>query len=110
MTKFTLYSIDSETLKVDITAYFNANKFIISGYDCGKTVKGILGSYDYEYSITVPPDEVLKLYTVLEVQEGDQIALLKKIASLFNANNCFSKFNDFLKDNNIKSEHFFWRD
>jgi len=108
--KFTLYSVDSETLKVDICAFFNGNKLIISGYDIGKTVKDITGSFDYEYSTTVPADEVIKLYILLGIINGDQIALLKKIASQFNANNCFSKFNDFLKDNNIKSEHFSWRD
>lgn len=81
---------------------------VIDGYDIGKLVEEVWGDSDYEYSTTIHPEEVKKLYPLFGVEEGDKVRLLATIQERFHKNTCFREFSEFLIKNNIKSERFFW--
>jgi len=108
MNKITLYQFESPSINIYIEAYFDDGKLVIEGQDIGKTVEEAWADSDYEYSVTVPSDEVLKLYSLFQVEEGDEAALLKAIAEKYNTNTCYSEFRDFLEKNGIKHEGFTW--
>jgi hypothetical protein len=103
-----LFQMETPTIKVDIQAYFENEKLIIEGYDIGKSVKDWFGDSDYEYRMTIHEEEVKKLYSLMEVQEGDKEVLLKTIADHYNTNSCYSEFMEFLTKNGIKFESFSW--
>lgn len=108
MCRITLYRKNTPNISIDIQAYFDNEKLVIEGYDIGKIVGEAWGDSDYEYKTTIPGDEVKKPYSLMNVPDGDNDALLKTIAKTFNTNTCYSQFNDFLEKNGIKSEGFSW--
>jgi len=103
-----LFHFESDFIKVTIEAYFNGESLVVEGYDIGKRVEEAWGDSDYEYSVTVHPPEVEKLYPLMGVENGDKEKLLLAIAQKFNTNTCFSEFRDFLDKNGVKSEGFSW--
>jgi hypothetical protein len=108
MYKVLLFSLDSDIISVTITAYFDDGKLVIEGYDIGKFVEEAWGDSDYEYSTTINPKEVKKLYPLFEVEEGDKRRLLDAIKGRYHTNTCYSEFSEFLRKNNIKSDGFSW--
>lgn len=108
MCRVLLYEFQTRDIRVTIEAYFNKGKLVVEGYDIGKTVEESWGDSDYEYSTTIHPEEVKKLYTLFKVREGDKYQLLFALQRRFNTNSCYSEFCDFLLKNNIKSEGFSW--
>lgn len=108
MDKITLFQFDSSDININIQAYFEKEKLVIEGYDIGKRVNDAWGDSDYEYKTTIPGDEVIKLYPLFEVNNGEKFALLKAIAGKYNTNVCYSEFLDFLEKNRIRSEGSSW--
>jgi hypothetical protein len=108
MNRIILYQFEASWIKVKIEAYFDQENLIIEGYDIGDRVEEWYGDSDYEYTLVVSGDEVVKLYPLLEVNEGDKEGLLKAIAEKYNTNTCYSEFRYFLENNQIKSEGFSW--
>jgi hypothetical protein len=102
-----LFQFKSSEIKISVDAYFENGNLVIDGYDIGKTVDEFWGDSDYEYTTTVFPDEVKKLYSLLNVPE-DQNALLEEVAKRFNTNTCFSDFRNFCEKNGVKYEGFSW--
>ena len=66
------------------------------------------GDSDYEYTMTIPPGSVGKLYRVLHVEVGDRRRLLKALNMRSHGNSCFSALGDFLDQNDIDHETFRW--
>jgi hypothetical protein len=108
MSKVLLYQYDSPEIKIIIEAYFNEDDLVVEGYDIGKRVEECWGDSDYEYSVTVHQSEVLKIYPLLGVADGDREGLLKAIAARFNTNFAYSEFRNFLEKNGIAGEGFSW--
>jgi hypothetical protein len=109
MDKVVLYSHKNEDIKVIVEAYFDdLGNLVVEGYDIGKTVEEFLGDSDYEYSSTIAPHEVDKLYLVLGIPQGAKKELLTCLQSRFNTNTCYSELRDFLDQNKIKHEGFSW--
>jgi hypothetical protein len=108
MNKITLFQLKSPSINIYIEAYFDDGKLVIEGQDIGKTVKEAWGDSDYEYSVTIPRHEVIKLYSLFQVKEGDKEGLLKAIAEKYNTNTCYSEFRDLLEKNGIESDGFTW--
>lgn len=98
----TLYHLDRDDIRIDIKAYFEAEKLIIDGYDIGKTVEEAWGDSDYEYGMTIPGEGVDALYGLLNVEAGNRRGLLKALAERFHGNECFSQIGDFLDQNGIE--------
>lgn len=97
-----------ENIDVTIYVYFEDEKLVIEGYDIGKIVEEAWGDSDYEYSTTINPEEVKKLYPLFGVEEGHKRRLLDAIKGRFHTNTCYSEFCEFLENNNIKSDGFSW--
>lgn len=108
MEKITLYQLKTPDLTVIIEAYFENEKLVIEGYDIGKKVSDWFGDSDYEYSVTIRPEEVRKIYTLIQVKEGNKEELLRAIADKYNTSFCYSEFRNFRDENGIKYESFSW--
>lgn len=108
MNRITLYQFKSPSINIYIDAYFDDGKLIIEGQDLGKKVEEAWGDSDYEYSVTVPSNEVIKLYGLFQAKEGDEAGLLNAIADKYNTLTCYSEFRDFLEKNGINHEGFTW--
>lgn len=104
-----LFSLTTDTIKVTVEAYFSATgSLVIEGYDIGKKVTEYWGDSDYEYSSTIAPEEVRKLYALFHLNDGDQRNLLLAIQARFNTNTCYSELQNFLDENKVKYEGFSW--
>ena len=109
MKKVSLFQEENDDIKISIQIYFNEeNKLILDGYDCGKLVKKLRGDYDYEYLCTVEEKDVPKLYELFQVPLNKKEPLLLEIQKQFNDNYAFSKFVDFLKENEVAFSRFSW--
>jgi hypothetical protein len=108
MDKIMLFHMENPQVKVTIEAYFDGESLVIDGYDIGDFVEKYWGDSDYEYSTTVFAAEVIKLYALFNVGEGDKEGLLKAIAATYNDNSCYSNFRSFLAENGIRYESFSW--
>jgi hypothetical protein len=108
MNRIALFRRETPDIRIYIDAYFQGEKLIIEGQDLGKRVEEYWGDSDYEYSVTVPGEEVIKLYSLMLVKEGDEEGLLKAIAANYHTNTCFSEFRNFLDKNGIMYEGFSW--
>jgi hypothetical protein len=109
MEKVILFKEERLDIKINIEIYFNdQGQLILDGYDIGKTVENCWGDSDYEYSYTIEPDEVAKLYTLLEVPNLDKQLLLLEIKKRFGGNDAYSKFGDYMNQNNIDFNAFTW--
>jgi len=103
-----LYEFKSDDLKVSIEARFDGDTLTVEGYDIGKRVAEFWGDSDYEYQVTVPADEMEKLYNALKISSGKKQELLNELANRFSGNSAYSSFRQFLTDNEIRSEGFTW--
>jgi hypothetical protein len=108
MEKIMLFSMENRGIKVTVETYFEGDNLIIDGYDIGDFVEKYWGDSDYEYSTTVKAEEVMKLYMLFKVKEGDRDGLLKAIAAECHDNSCYSNFRAFLDRNDIRYESFSW--
>lgn len=108
MLSVTLFHLEREDIKIDISAYFQGDALVIDGYDIGKSVEQYWGDSDYEYTTTIRPPGVVELYRHFGVIEGRQEELLKAIASQYNTNTCYSEFGNLLDKLKIKYEGFSW--
>ena len=109
MCKVSLYCFQNPDICIDIDTYFlEDGSLTVQGYDIGKTVNDAWGDSDYEYSVTIYPDEVYKLYALFKIENNDRLGLLNAIKERFHDNHCFSKFGDFLVQNNLKASGFSW--
>lgn len=109
MDRVLLFSMQTEQIKVTIEAYFDeAENLVIDGYDIGKTVEEYWGDSDYEYSATIPPAEVKKLYAVFRLPVGSKSELLTYLQSHYNKNDCYSRIREFLTQHDIQHEGFSW--
>jgi hypothetical protein len=109
MNKITLFQLETENIKVTVEVYFDGNgNLVVEGYDIGKMVKEYWGDSDYEYSVTVPVEELKKLYAVFQLSMGDRSGLLTSLRDQYHSNTCFSVIRDLLDKNDIRSEGFSW--
>lgn len=109
MDKVVLYYEERPDINISMEIYFtDKGKLFFDGYDSGSTVKQIRGDYDYEYTYTIEPEEVNRLYPLFGLEEGDKPALLQQIKNRFSGNKAYSLFGDFLKTNAIRFEQFTW--
>jgi hypothetical protein len=108
MLKIILFHFRTAAIEITIEARFEGENLVIEGYDIGKTVEEAWGDSDYEYSLTIQPQEVEKLYPLLDVELFDKQGLLYAIEARFNTNTCYSEFRSFLDKNNIKAVGFSW--
>jgi hypothetical protein len=106
MDRIILYQYQTSDISVRIEAYFKDEKFIIEGYDVGKSVDEWFGDSDYEYSTTVTGEELEKLYLLFHVSKDDKEGFLKAVAAEFNGNSCYSRFRKLLDENDIKYDSF----
>ena len=96
-------------MKITIELYFDEDgNLIIDGYDIGDTVLQYWGDSDYEYSTTVEPDEVKKLYDLFKLPVGDSQALLMELQSRFHDDHCYSQLRDFLGHHDLRFKSFSW--
>lgn len=103
-----LFQLVNDEIKISIEARFENQTLVVEGYDIGKRVEEYWGDSDYEYSATVIPAEVEKLYQLLAIPVGDRQGLLAELANRFNTNTCYSDFRNFLDEHEIKHEGFSW--
>jgi hypothetical protein len=108
MYSVSLYHYASPDIRISISANFDGEKLVIEGYDIGKTVDDFFGDSDYEYSMSIPEEEVIKLYPLFNVPQGEKIRLLEALKERFHTNTCFSEISEFLSNNNIKCRGFSW--
>lgn len=102
MDKIVLYREERSDIKINMVMYFNEKgQLIFDGYDIGKSVAKYWGDSDYEYTYTIEPLEVEKLYPLLKVSNSDKHLLLLEIKKLFEGNDAYSKFGVFLSNNKI---------
>jgi hypothetical protein len=109
MQKTTLYHLELPDIKRSIQIYFNEkNQLYLDGYDTGSAVEESFGDLDYEYIHKIEPDEVKKIYPILNVQMEDQAGLLAAIKKDFSVPNAYTLFGEFMKTHDIKYSSFTW--
>jgi hypothetical protein len=110
MAKVLLFSLNSDDIKVTIEAYFDGQEnLVVEGYDIGKKVEEFWGDSDYEYSITIGPEEVTKLYMLFNLREDEKHnKMLEALRLRFNTNSCYSDLRNFLDKNGIRYTGFSW--
>ncbi|MEO8473974.1 MAG: hypothetical protein ABI477_17360 [Chryseolinea sp.] len=110
MNRITLFERKDDNIEITIEAYFDErDNLVIDGYDIGKTTKEFWGDADYEYSSTIAPQNVLKLYSILQLAAGERKVLLLALQSRFNTNSCYSEIQKFLDLQGVPYEAFSWR-
>ena len=104
-----LFSFKTDRIKVTVEAFFDdKDNLVIEGYDIGKAVEEHWGDSDYEYSSTVSPEEVKKLYIVVNLRPGDRKGLLSYLQTHYHTNTCYSEIRTWFDDNHIRYEGFSW--
>lgn len=103
-----LFHLNNETITITIEAKFEGDSLVIEGYDIGKKVNDAWGDSDYEYSITVPIEEMGKLSELLNIKPFSKPNMLLVLSKRYNTNFCFSEIKKLLEDNNIKYKGFSW--
>ena len=104
-----MFHVERPEIDILIQISFNEeNQLYFEGHDVGKTVGELLGDSDYEYYYTVEPDEVRKIYELWGIPHGAKSVLLNEIKNRFAGNEAYSKFGQFMEQNNIKHERFTW--
>ena len=102
MQKVTLYFLERPDIKINIELYFDeSGQLILDGYDIGKSVKDFQGDSDYEYTITIEPKEVMKLYEIFSLEPDNREALLEAVKERFGVNEAYTLFEKFLKSHGI---------
>ena len=109
MEKVILFYLEHPDIKISMEIYFtDKGQLFFDGYDIGKTVKEVWGDADYEYSHTIEPDQVEKLYEIFDLNKGDKNALLAEIKNRFSVKEAYSLFGEYLNTHNIKYKSFTW--
>jgi hypothetical protein len=109
MERVTLFYLKAEGITIEMQLYFTEKEeLFFDGYDIGKSVEDAWGDSDYEYTYTIAPEEVKKLYMLLEVQQDDKTALLNAIKSRFHTNSAYSEFGSFMNEHSIAYQSFTW--
>lgn len=107
--KITLYAAERPDLKIVMQLGFTeAGGLFFDGCDTGSFVKNTFGSFDYEYSFSVTPEEVEKLYALLGIPSGERQRLLAACKERFGVNEAYSAMSAFMTENNIRFDTFFW--
>jgi hypothetical protein len=104
----TLYTFQSDDIRISIEAYFDGDNLVIDGYDIGKRVEEYWGDSDYEYVLTIPSPSVDFLFRYFEVSDNSRSELLIKLAEKFNTNTCYSDIRKLLESNNQACSGFTW--
>ncbi|MBL7859006.1 MAG: hypothetical protein JNM57_15045 [Cyclobacteriaceae bacterium] len=104
----TLFYSKTDDIKITVEARFEGESLVIEGYDIGKRVKEYWGDSDYEYSTTIQPENVLRLYALLHLPSGDKNALLQALADRFHTNSCYSEIQQWLHNHQIPYQGFSW--
>lgn len=109
MERITIYELKNEDIKISMELYFNEeNQLIFDGYDIGKRVKDFWGDSDFEYTYTIEPDQVQKLYNALGITTDDRHALLLEVKKRFAGNDAYTDFGKFMDENEIGYTPFTW--
>jgi hypothetical protein len=109
MEKIVLFKLEGPTIKISMQLYFNhSGQLIFDGYDIGKGVEFCWGDSDYEYTYTIEPSSVDRLYSVLKVLPGDRKSLLLELKKRFGNNTGYSDFGKFMTKNKIAYKPFTW--
>jgi len=109
MDKIVLYREERPDIKIYMEMYFNEKgQLIFDGQDIGKSVGEYWGDSDYEYTYTIEPMEVEKLYPLFGISNSDKNLLLLEIKKRFAGNEAYSKFGDFMSKNDIDYSAFTW--
>lgn len=109
MEEVTLYEFEASGIYILMKLYFNEQgQLIFEGLDCGETVKRAWGDFDYEYSYTIQPDQVARLYPLFGVDAPDRQALLQAIRQRFSFNEAYSRFGEFLQQHSIQFSASVW--
>jgi hypothetical protein len=104
-----LFELIRADIKVTVDAFFDENgNLLVDGYDIGKTVESAWGDSDYEYSITVPKENLDALCLALELKTNGHEEILEKMKEKFSGNSGFSAFGDFLSEKGIKYDSSSW--
>jgi hypothetical protein len=102
MERIELFKLERPDIKISMEMYFNKKgQLIFDGYDIGKSVGDWWGSSDYEYGYTIEALEVEKLYSLFGIENSNRHSLLLEIKKRFEGNKAYSKFGDFMEENNI---------
>lgn len=107
MEKVLLYGFSNEVISISMLLYFDEEgQLIFDGYDYGKRVKEFWGDSDFEYTYTIVPAEVEKLYPLLQVRPGDKNALLKAMEKKFYGEKAYHVLGDFMQEHGIAFDSF----
>lgn len=109
MERIELYKVETPNIKIYMELYFNEKgQLIFDGYDIGKVVEEWWGDSDYEYCYTIEPLNVEKLFSILEIANGNRYSLLLELKKRFGNNTAYSDFGKFMTENNIEFKPFTW--
>jgi hypothetical protein len=109
MERITLFKFENSSIKISMEIYFNEkDQLIFDGYDIGKAVENAWGDSDYEYTYTIEPKEVDKLYLLFGISNSNKQRLLTEIKNRFEGNKAYSKFGQYMEENNIDYKPFSW--
>lgn len=109
MERIELYKFETPDIKILMELYFNEKgQLIFDGCDIGKKVEEYWGDSDYEYCYTIEPLHVERLFSILDVIDGDRHSLLLELKKRFGNNTAYTDFGDFMTENNIEFEAFTW--
>jgi hypothetical protein len=107
--KVILFNSEQPGIKISMELYFNEkNELIFDGYDIGEVVEQCWGDSDYEYTYTLQPSGVDKLYHLLNLKTNDRSGLLTELQRRFSGNNAYSLFGEFMTANDISFKSFTW--
>jgi hypothetical protein len=107
--RITLFSLVRPDINVLIELYFDEqDQLILDGYDIGKTVEEVWGDSDYEYTITIFPEEVEKLYPLFDVLPGNRKKLLRELKKRFRDNSAFTLLGEFMDAHDIAYSAYTW--
>jgi hypothetical protein len=102
MISVTLYEEVRPDIRISMEMYFESNgDLIFDGCDYGKTVLEYWGDTDYEYTYTITPQEVNKIYDLLGVPKGEKEKLLRAILLKFHGNSAYKAFGEFMDENGV---------
>ena len=103
-----IFFLKNDSIKIDIRLGFEDEVLKLNGYDIGKIVEEAWGDSDYEYSITIEGDELIKLYRINNVEEGQKQNIINILSEKINGNKSYSDFGKYLTENKIIFKSFTW--
>lgn len=107
--RITLISLVRADINVLIELYFDEqDQLILDGYDIGQTVKETWGDSDYQYTHTIQPEEVEKLYFIFGIYPGNRRHLLKKMKEKFGDTSAYTLFAEFMDAHGVKYTSYTW--